>query len=67
LRNTTIIQCTVQINHVFLDGFAYYEEWQDVVKKADENAKVLLRHYGDNLKQRDDVCPLIRLDTNQTC
>ena len=43
----------------FLDGFAYYEEWQDVMKKADEEAKVLLRHYGDTLKQRDDVCHLI--------
>lgn len=38
-----------------IDGFAYYEEWQDVMKKADEEAKVLLRHYGDTLKQRDDV------------
>ena len=43
----------------FLDGFAYYEEWQDEMKKADEKAKVMLRHYGDSLKSRDDVCHLI--------
>jgi hypothetical protein len=39
-----------------IDGFAYYEEWQDVMKKADEESKALLRRYGDTLKQRDDVC-----------
>ena len=37
------------------DGFAYYEEWQDVMKKADEDAKVLLRQYGDVLKTKADV------------
>lgn len=36
-------------------GFAYYEEWQDVMKKADEEAKVLLRHYGDVLKTNTDI------------
>lgn len=44
------------INCNFQDGYAYYEEWQDVMKKADEDAKVLLRHFGDTLKKRDDVC-----------
>ncbi|WP_411027258.1 universal stress protein, partial [Salmonella sp. s54925] len=36
-------------------GFAYYEEWQDVTKIADEEAKVLLRGFGDILKAKSDI------------
>ena len=54
-----ILSLQIVLYHVFLDGFAYYEEWQDVMKKADEESKVLLRHYGDTLKQRDDVSHLV--------
>lgn len=38
-----------------LDGFVQYEDWQAVMKKADEESKALLRHYGDILKKREDV------------
>ena len=30
----------------FSDGFAYYEEWQHMVQKSDQEARHLLESYG---------------------
>ena len=37
------------------DGFVNYDEWGEVMKKVDEDAKLLLRVYGDILKAKPDV------------
>lgn len=50
-----------------IDGFAYYEEWQHVMKKVDDEAKALLRQYGDVLKKREDVCKVAKINCFDSC
>ena len=33
---------------VFSDGYAYYEEWQNLVERSDREVKQLLEEYGKN-------------------
>lgn len=35
---------------VLSDGYAYYEEWQHLVQKSDQQVKELLESYGTKCK-----------------
>lgn len=40
---------------VFSDGYAYYEEWTNLVQKSDQQVKELLESFGTKCKNHE-VC-----------
>ena len=50
---------------VFSDGYAYYEEWTNLVKKSDEQVKELLESFGSKCKNLE-VCEVFSFKFLQT-
>ena len=67
MRNTHVfklVQCcfltnssVLQMFGVFSDGYAYYEEWTNLVQKSDQQVKELLESFGTKCKNLE-VCEI---------